>query len=124
MSLIEDVTEKGLGLPLGIGLAIAAVSAGPKLVKAGRPLIKSAIKGYLMVQARSKEMFAETAERMQDIYAEARHEYEEEAQMPKAEEEKPMQVVAEEHKPAEGAKPAPRTRKSAAAAPTPESEAA
>lgn len=110
MALMEEVSERGLGLPLGVGLLIAAVSAGPKLVKAGRPLLKNMIKGYLVVQEKSKEMFAETSERMQDIYAEAKHEYDEGIQIVKAEESH-IESEIEEEKPAEGAKRTPRSRK-------------
>lgn len=119
MAVLEEVSERGLGLPLGVGLLVLALSAGPKLVKSGRPLIKRAIKGYLTLQEKSKEMFAETAERMQDIYAEAKHEYDQEAVMMKAESDMmPEPVMAEEARHAEGAKPSegakrtPRARKS------------
>ena len=112
MALMEEVSERGLGLPLGVGLIIAAVSAGPKLMKASRPLLKNAIKGYLAVQEKSKEMFAETAERMQDIYAEAKHEYDEGIHTMKTEETQPEMAAAMQEKPSEGAKRAPRSRKS------------
>ena len=115
MAIMEEVSERGLGLPLGVGLLIAAVSAGPKLMKAGRPLIKNAIKGYLAVQEKSKEMFAETTERMQDIYAEAKHEYDEGMHVVEAEAHIEASVV--EEKPTEGAKRTTRSRKIA-----PESE--
>lgn len=114
MALMEEVSERGWGWPLGIGLAVAAVSAGPQLVKSGRPLMKKAIKGYLALQARSREMFAETGERLQDLYAEAKHEYEEEAEemhaMEAQPEEKPEHKAEEE--PAEGKKPARKSKKS------------
>lgn len=109
MSVTEEIADRGWGWPLGIGLVVAAVSAGPQIVKSGRPLVKRAIKGYLLVQERAREMFAETGERMQDIYAEAKHEYEEEAQAMSAEAHE--QPKAE--KAAEGAKPARGTRKKA-----------
>jgi len=112
MALMEEVTERGLGLPLGVGLLIAAVSAGPKLMKASRPLLKNAIKGYLVVQEKSKEMFAETAERMQDIYAEAKHEYDEGIQVMHSEEAQPEMAAAMHEKPSEGAKRVSRSRKS------------
>lgn len=123
MAVLEEVSDRGLALPLGIGLAVAAISAGPKLMKAGRPLIKSAIKGYLYMQERSREMFAETGERMQDIYAEAKHEYDEQMQTMKAEEhEKPQAMEAEGEAPAEGAKRTPRGRKKQAEGGEQESE--
>jgi hypothetical protein len=78
MSMMDEVGERGLGWPLGLGLVVAAVSMGPQIAKGSRPLIKRAIKGYLAMQSRTKEMMAETGERLQDLYAEAKHEYEEE----------------------------------------------
>jgi|GEM_PF-1340017 len=112
MAILEEVSEKGIGWPLGVGLVVLAVSAGPKLVKAGRPLIKRAIKGYLAVQEKSKEMFAETSERMQDLYAEAKHEYDEEAAIMKAEAEMaPEQEAVQAEKPAQGARRSSRAKK-------------
>ncbi len=109
MAIIDEVSERGLGIPLGIGLLVAAVSVGPKLIKSGRPLMKRAIKGYLVVQEKTREMLAETSERMQDLYAEAKHEFDEEAQMVKAGEVS-TQEQHEEPSATEGAKPS-RTRK-------------
>lgn len=108
MSMLEEVSDRGLGWPLGIGLVVAAVSAGPQIMKAGRPLMKSAIKAYLALEDKAKEMMAETGERMQDLYAEAKHEYQEgEMHMQAA----PMEEKAEEPKAAaEGEKPS-RSRK-------------
>lgn len=103
MALLEEVSDRGLGLPLAVGLAVAAVSAGPRLVKAGKPLIKGAIKGFFVVQARAKEMFAETGERLQDVYAEARHEYEEEMHAAKPEEHEIAECKAEEAAPKQAA---------------------
>lgn len=106
MALMEEVGERGLALPIGIGLVVAAISAGPKLIKAGRPLMKSAIKGYLAVQAKGKEMMAESSEKMQDLYAEAKHEYDEEMKAVAHEEPK-----AEAEQPAEGEKRSSRSKK-------------
>lgn len=90
MGMIEEVQDRGLGLPLGIGLAVAAISAGPKIVEAGRPVMKSVIKGYLAVHTKMREMMAETGEKMQDVYAEAKHEFDEEGKtMMKAEASRP-----------------------------------
>jgi|YNPNPStandDraft_1061719.scaffolds.fasta_scaffold00004_68 hypothetical protein len=107
MSIIEEVTDRHLGLPIGLGLAIAAISVGPKLVSAGRPLIKGAMKGYLMLQAKSKELLAETSERMQDLYAEAKHEYDQSTEMRKAERAQP--ASAEESAAKAARKPKPTT---------------
>lgn len=76
MKVIEQISERHLGLPIGIGIVVAAVSAGPRLVKAVRPFAKGAIKGYFALQARAKESFAEMGEQMQDLVAEAKHEME------------------------------------------------
>ncbi len=108
MAITEELSERGWAWPLGIGLVVAAVSAGPQIVKSGRPLVKRAIKGYLAIQERSREMFAETSERMQDLYAEAKHEYEQEAQSMQAE----AQEEQQPEKPAEGAKPSRAKKKS------------
>lgn len=85
MAIIEDIGEKGLGWPIGIGLIVAAFSAAPAVVKAARPVAKKAIKGYLALQAKAKESTAEVGERMQDLYAEAKHEYEQEVHEQEAE---------------------------------------
>ncbi len=75
---IDDVVEGVLGgTSWGVGLiAVAAVAAvgAPR----AKPLTKQAIKGYLAVTERAREMMAEAGEQLQDIYAEARHEYESE----------------------------------------------
>jgi hypothetical protein len=73
---LDDLFEGVLGnTPLGIGaLAIAAVAVvgAPR----AKPLAKSAIKGYLAATERVREMAAEATEQLQDLYAEARYEYE------------------------------------------------
>ena len=109
MGIIDEVSDRGMALPVGIGLALAAVSMGPKLVKAGRPMIKSAMKGYLIVSERAQEMFAETGERLQDVYAEVKHEYEQETTCRSAEEDSAAEPASEPSKAAktaEGARPA------------------
>lgn len=75
MAFLED---RAKSWPVGIGLVVLAVSAGPKLMKVGRPFVKRVIKGYLAAQEKTKEVVAEGSERMQDIYAEAKHEFEQE----------------------------------------------
>lgn len=109
MAFLED---RAKGWPIGIGLVVLAVSAGPKLMKAGRPLVKRAIKGYLAAQEKAKEAVAEGSERMQDLYAEAKHEYEQEAVTARAESDimpEPVMVEATAQ-PAEGAKRSTRTK--------------
>ncbi|MCX8053442.1 MAG: DUF5132 domain-containing protein [Armatimonadetes bacterium] len=76
MALLEEISDRKLGLPLGIGLAVMAVSAGPALMRAARPVAKGAIKAYLALRARTREVMAEMSEQAQDLYAEAKHEME------------------------------------------------
>lgn len=105
MAMLDDHK----GWPIGIGLAVLAVSMAPKLMKAGRPLMKRAIKGYLTVQERAKEVAAESGERMQDLYAEAKHEHESEMAAMRAESDlmpEPQMAAATT---AEGGRRAPRT---------------
>lgn len=73
---LDDVAE---GAAIGVGaLAVGAVA----LIGAPRakPLAKQAIKGYLAVTERARGALAEAGERVQDIYAEAKVEYDSEAQ--------------------------------------------
>jgi hypothetical protein len=73
---IDDIVEGVLGgTSWGVGaIAIAAVAVvgAPK----AKPLAKQAIKGYLAATERVREMAAEATEQIQDLYAEARYEYE------------------------------------------------
>jgi hypothetical protein len=71
---IDDVVE---GAAFGIGavaVGAMAVFGGPR----AKPYAKRAMKGYLTVAHRAQEAAAEAAERVQDLYHEARHEYESE----------------------------------------------
>ena len=62
----------------GWGFGLAVVAGAALLVgKGGRPLAKQAIKGALILTERARELTAEAAEQIQDIYAEARAELEE-----------------------------------------------
>jgi hypothetical protein len=78
MGFTEELLERTSGsTALGIGLGVLFL--GPVLLPAFgrglRPLAKSAIKGYLALSERTREVFAETGERLQDLYAEAQSEY-------------------------------------------------
>lgn len=106
MAILEDRK----GWPIGVGLAVLAVSMAPKIAKAGRPLMKRAIKGYLTFQERAKEIAAESGERMQDLYAEAKHEHEQEIAATQTESDlMPEPQMAEATAPVEGGRRAPRT---------------
>jgi hypothetical protein len=70
--LVEAVvggTSWGAGL---VAIAAVAVVGGPR----AKPLAKQAIKGYLAATERVRELAAEATEQLQDIYAEAKYEYE------------------------------------------------
>ena len=73
---IDDIVEGVLGgTSWGVGaIAIAAVAVvgAPR----AKPLAKQAIKGYLAATERVREMAAEATEQIQDLYAEAKYEYE------------------------------------------------
>ena len=80
--LVAVVAEDALGLGAP-GLAIAAL-AGVAVIGAprARPLAKGAIKGYFSLKAQAyalkehtSEWVAETREGIEDLYAEAKHEY-------------------------------------------------
>ena len=65
------------GSPWGLGLvavAAAVAVAGPR----AKPVAKGVIKGYLATTERAREWVAEASEQIQDLYAEAKHEYESE----------------------------------------------
>jgi uncharacterized protein DUF5132 len=75
----EDITERleGKGwLGVGIGAVILAPVLIPALGRGLRPVAKGAIKGYLTVAEKARELFAETGEQLQDLVAEAKSEHE------------------------------------------------
>ena len=69
--LAEGVLGPAWGLPVA-AVAAVAVIAGPR----AKPLAKGAIKGYFAMTQRAREWVAETGEQLQDLYAEAKYEYE------------------------------------------------
>ncbi len=77
---LDDLVEGVLGgTSWGVGVAAVAVVAmvgGPR----AKPLAKQAIKGYLAATERVREMAAEATEQLQDLYAEAKYEYESQLQ--------------------------------------------
>ena len=73
---LGDLGEAVFGnTPLGLGIAAAAV-AGVIVAPRAKPLLKKAIIGYLVATERVREVVAEAGEQVQDIYAEARYEFE------------------------------------------------
>lgn len=70
---LSDLLEGNGGWGLGAGLAAGAALL---LTKQGRPLAKTALVGYFTLADRLKTLAAETSEHVQDLYAEARAEYE------------------------------------------------
>lgn len=78
---LDDVALDGLfggGGAWGLGLALVA-AVGLLAWKGGRPILKKAIATGLMLSERAQEVAAEATEQMQDIYAEARAEFDQRA---------------------------------------------
>lgn len=96
---LGDLLEGGGGWGIGLGLVAGAAIV---LGRQGRPLVKGAIVGYLSAQERVREFAAETVEQVQDLYEEARAEY----QDGRSSDEGILEVVEEEPPPP----PAPRPR--------------
>lgn len=96
---LSDLLEGGGGWGIGLGLVAGAAIV---LGRQGRPLVKGAIVGYLSAQERLRELAAETVEQVQDLYEEARAEYQE----GRSTEEGILEVIEEEPPPP----PAPRPR--------------
>ncbi|MFN0073822.1 MAG: hypothetical protein ACKVVP_20270 [Chloroflexota bacterium] len=76
MWLIDDIVEGVVGSSFGtvgvVAVAAAALIGGPRL----KPLAKGAIVGYLAATHRMREWMAEANETVQDLYAEAKYEFE------------------------------------------------
>jgi hypothetical protein len=73
---IDDIVEGVVGSSTGV-VGVAAVAAvaligGPRL----KPLAKGAIVGYLAASHKVREWVAESTESVQDLYAEAKYEFE------------------------------------------------
>ena len=78
---IDDVALDGFfggGGALGLGLALVA-GVGLLAWKGGRPILKKAITAGLALTERAQEAVAEASEQMQDVYAEARAEFDQRA---------------------------------------------
>ena len=81
MALLDDVfgdVFKAVGPPLlvGVGAALLAPILLPAVAAGMRPLAKTAVKGYLALTDKVKEMAAESGEQLSDLVAEARAERE------------------------------------------------
>jgi hypothetical protein len=69
---VDDVIE-GVAVPallVGIGVFVAS----PLLLKGGRPITKAAVRAYLEVADKVKEVAAERGERWKDLLAEVQQE--------------------------------------------------
>jgi hypothetical protein len=76
MAFFEDMFKGNIvsGLALGIGAVILAPIMLPAVRNVAKPLAKAAIKGGIMAYERGKELIAEGAEVVEDIYVEAKAE--------------------------------------------------
>lgn len=81
--IVDFVEDAGApGLIAGIGAVILAPVLIPAVAGIGKPLVKSAIKGGLVLYEKSRGALAEVGETWEDIVAEARAELAEEHQKP------------------------------------------
>jgi hypothetical protein len=74
MAILEIDSKLGTILAVGVGAAVLAPLVSPAVAKVTRPVIKSAIKGGLIVFERAKVIGAEALETIEDLAAEARAE--------------------------------------------------
>jgi Protein of unknown function (DUF5132) len=83
MALWEDVWESDVTpvVAIAVGAALVLPNLLPAVLRAGKPVVKAAIKGGLLVYTKGREAFAETGEVAEDIYAEARAELEQGKQL-------------------------------------------
>lgn len=75
---MDDILEfvgSSAGWIIGIGIAAGAAAGVAGTADGARPLAKRAIKGYLALADRAKVAAAILGEQAQDLYAEARMEY-------------------------------------------------
>jgi hypothetical protein len=73
--MFDDIFDAVGGTPgrvVGLGLALGA---GVMLGRGVRPVARAALRGWFNVADRVREYTAEASESMQDLYAEARSEY-------------------------------------------------
>ncbi len=75
---LEDLGEslEGKGWwGVAIGAVVLAPMVIPAVARGLRPVAKEAVKGYLALSERAREMMAESGEQWQDLVAEAQSEY-------------------------------------------------
>ncbi|MEW6218755.1 MAG: DUF5132 domain-containing protein [Thermodesulfobacteriota bacterium] len=80
MGMVGDLLKGKtlVGLAVGLGAAVLAPRLLPVLAQAAKPVAKAAIKSGLVLFEKGKELAAETGEIVEDLWAEAKAEVEEE----------------------------------------------
>ncbi len=64
----------GTGIAIGVGAALVLPVVGKVLAGAAKPLVKESIKGGMVVAEKTKVLFAEAKETIDDLTAEAKSE--------------------------------------------------
>lgn len=72
MAVLDIDKRLGTILAVGAGVVVLAPLVSPAVAKVTRPILKSAIKGSLLVYAKAKVLGAETLETLEDLAAEAK----------------------------------------------------
>lgn len=80
MSLVDELTKGKIvtGLAIGIGASVLAPVVLPMLSQLVKPVAKGLMKGGLLLFEKGKEVAAETGEIVEDLWAEAKAEVEDE----------------------------------------------
>lgn len=74
MGFFDNGFKVGTGVAVGIGAVIVAPALIPALAGVAKPLAKATIKGSLLLYEKGREVFAEAAEVVEDLAAEAKAE--------------------------------------------------
>lgn len=79
MGLVEGIFEEGISslgstMLLGVGAVLAAPVVVPAVMGGIRPLVKTAVKGYVYVSDTLRESMAEAGEQFTDLVEEVRAE--------------------------------------------------
>ncbi len=72
---IDDVIEGSVGAALWGAALVAGGAAAAVASPRAKPLAKRAMMGYLALTERTRGAVAEVVEQVQDLYAEAKYEY-------------------------------------------------